>query len=278
MSTFFKVLQRDYPLRTIPFDFIGSVYDGLPSIGSVEITALGPEHPDDKREGVRTSTVTGSDLRRASTNGRQGKWLSLLAAYVAAANKEPITIVELGTCVGLSSLYMLASIAQYQGGKLVTFEGSQKLADMASENMQKLIGTYKYNNVAFEVVVGDIDQTLPDFVDRADHAFHLAFIDGNHREQATLNYHQILRKNMHGHGVIVHDDISWGAGMTKAWSEIKAMESGSEIGELYLGGRPSRGVIRLGTKSDGITDRFDIDGVVERNGRKIKNFLMSYRR
>jgi predicted O-methyltransferase YrrM len=49
----------------------------------------------------------------------------------------------------------------------------------------------------------------------------LAFIDGNHKKEATLMYFQQMLPLAHNNSVFIFDDIYWSKGMTEAWNEIK---------------------------------------------------------
>ena len=82
------------------------------------------------------------------------------------------------------------------------------------ENFAKL----KLKNI--ELVKGNFDDTLPTVLSSLP-TVDLAFIDGNHRYQPTLNYfEQILVKSNH-QSIIILDDIHWSREMEEAWQMIQ---------------------------------------------------------
>jgi predicted O-methyltransferase YrrM len=48
----------------------------------------------------------------------------------------------------------------------------------------------------------------------------LAFIDGNHRKQPTLQYFESLLMRSGKSTILIFDDVHWSAEMEAAWSEI----------------------------------------------------------
>lgn len=58
----------------------------------------------------------------------------------------------------------------------------------------------------------------------ADREFDLAFVDGHHDEQATLDYFALIRPRMRTGAVMAFDDIEWSDGMRRAWKEIRASD------------------------------------------------------
>lgn len=248
-------------------NIIKNTYQSVGKIQSLDITVYGPRMPDENPTEVRTVTTNGIGLKRASSNPKQGLWLADLASN--ATSSTPSCIVEIGTCVGISGMFLLAGMARSGGGHLVTFEGSPELAAIAKSNMEKV--TQLMPGVSFEIEVGPLDSTFHKKISSLKNPIDLAFIDGNHREEPTLEYHNEIRKRMHKTGVIVHDDIAWGEGMVRAWKRITALESQHRIDELHLGWRPSRGIIYLDQTSTGSNNVLHFDGVFERMARVIKN-------
>ena len=48
----------------------------------------------------------------------------------------------------------------------------------------------------------------------------LVFIDGNHREEPTIEYFDLVLKDASPGLILIFDDIHWSKGMEKAWSQI----------------------------------------------------------
>lgn len=120
-------------------------------------------------------------------------------------------IVELGTSLGLSTLYLSGP---RRTNKVTTFEGCPNTAKFAAENFQKL------GRKDIEIVVGNIDQTLANEIGRI-RAIDMAFMDANHRYQPTVNYFNLLAGKATENSLFILDDIHWSLEMEQAWEQIK---------------------------------------------------------
>ncbi len=132
----------------------------------------------------------------------------LLARLIDYNNSK--TILELGTSFGLNTLYL----SQQENSKVITFEGSKEIADIALTNFEY----YTKNNI--KIIKGNIDNTLPKFLDSRI-SIDFAYLDANHRYEPTISYFNQLIKRMHDDSILVLDDIYWSKEMTKAWKFIK---------------------------------------------------------
>ncbi|MBX2901566.1 MAG: class I SAM-dependent methyltransferase [Cyclobacteriaceae bacterium] len=128
-----------------------------------------------------------------------------LATYLQAR-----TIVELGTSVGLTTLYL----AHTPNSKVITFEGNAPLVQVANTHFEY------FNPKNIELVPGNIDQTLPRLVQHPV-KIDLALMDANHRYAPTLRYFNLLARRMQEQGVIIVDDIYYSPEMATAWNELK---------------------------------------------------------
>ena len=143
----------------------------------------------------------------ASKSPKYGQLLFRLAAHFKSAE-----ILELGTSMGISSLYLAAG---NKTSNLTTMEGSTALAARAKENFKSL------HSKNIRLIEGNFDNTLPDFLQSAGQ-LDLVFFDGNHRKEPTLNYFRQCLAKKHSGSLFIFDDIHWSDGMTEAWEEIKA--------------------------------------------------------
>ena len=132
--------------------------------------------------------------------------------YRLARHFEPSRIVELGTCLGITTAY-LAKAAPI--ARVTSIEGCPETAAVAAENLSHL----NIQNV--ELQVGNFDELLPGLIHQAE-ALDFVFIDGNHRKDATLNYFKWCLPKLSENGIMIFDDIYWSKGMKEAWQEIKA--------------------------------------------------------
>lgn len=136
------------------------------------------------------------------------------------------TIIELGTSIGLTTLYL--SYAN-SGARIFTLEGSEGLVNFS----QNLFKKHERNNITS--IEGNFDDTLPKLLSQLKQ-FDLIYVDGNHTYDATLNYFKIAIEKRNDNSVIIFDDIYWSREMTKAWEEIKNNEAVSlSIDCFYFG-------------------------------------------
>lgn len=152
-------------------------------------------------------TTIGKELRRS---GKTPKYAQLLQRL--AAHNEAKTIVELGTNMGISTMYLASNNTK---AKVYTYEKEGALTKIAKENFKKA----GLNNIT--VIEGNIDTTLPSTIDKYD-KLDLVFIDANHTYEATKRYYTICTKHRSEKAIIVLDDIHWSPDMEQIWEEIIA--------------------------------------------------------
>lgn len=136
------------------------------------------------------------------------KWAQLLFRIVNYY--QPKTVLELGTSLGISTAYMAMANPH---ARVITAEGSMAIAQRAQKNFQSL------HLSSIQQVTGNFDNTLPAIL-KSLPELDLAFIDGNHRLQPTLNYFNQLLPSLHDQSVVILDDIHWSADMEQAWHTI----------------------------------------------------------
>lgn len=124
---------------------------------------------------------------------------------------EVHNVVELGTSMGLTSLYF----SELPDCKVHTFEGSHALANMALTNFEYL------DKKNIHLVEGDIATTLPRFLQDNLAKIGFALVDANHRYAPTVQYFEWLMKRFNEKSIMVIDDIHHSPEMEKAWNELK---------------------------------------------------------
>lgn len=127
---------------------------------------------------------------------------------------KPNNIVELGTSLGLTTMYLAAANKKSQ---VYTLEGSKEIADFAKQQFAK----DKLENI--ELIEGNFNDTFPALLNKLD-VVDFAYIDGNHTKEATINYFIQLLPKCNENSVLIFDDINWSEGMQKAWQFIKTHE------------------------------------------------------
>lgn len=129
---------------------------------------------------------------------------------------QPKTILELGTCLGLTTLYL--SEAAPKEAKIYTFEGAETLAVQAKKLFKKEITKQTTHNI--ELIIGNLDATLAKKVSELGQ-IDFVFFDANHQKKPTLHYFEICLSKAHENTVFVFDDIYWSAEMQDAWQAIQ---------------------------------------------------------
>lgn len=159
------------------------------------------------------STVNTSNVRKVSdiakNSAKSGKWGELL--FRLANHFQPQTMVELGTSLGIGSLYQSLGNPQ---GNLTTFEGCPNTAKIAKQQFETA-------KVQLTVIEGNFDDTLQPYLDSIE-TLDWAFIDGNHQKEPTIRYFNQCLEKCHNDSVLLFDDIYWSQGMAEAWQNIKA--------------------------------------------------------
>ncbi len=121
------------------------------------------------------------------------------------------TTIELGTSLGISSLYL--SRANNSNNQVITIEGCPNILQLAQNNFDKL----KASNI--RGLNGNIDQLLGGIL-QTHTPIDAIFIDGNHSLEATIRYFKMALPYLHDNSILIFDDIYWSEGMESAWQQI----------------------------------------------------------
>lgn len=138
-----------------------------------------------------------------------GKYGILLSNMVAEFGGK--MIIELGTSLGISSMYMAAFKPD---ATIFTIEGSNEIAGIARQNFVEA----KLPNI--KLIEGSFDDVLPKLLSEQNCPA-LVFIDGNHRKEPLLKYFNLIIENSDSNTVVIIDDINYSAEMNEAWTELR---------------------------------------------------------
>ena len=162
-------------------------------------------------------------IKDLGTGGATTKTISAIESKVAVRNKyghllyrlvsyfKPENILELGTSIGLSSIYLAVG---NKSATVTSIEGSGSLIEVAKRNYAAI----DINNITN--LEGDFDEVLPRFL-KTQPQLGLVFFDGNHKKEATLRYFQLCIEKANPETIFIFDDIYWSLEMIEAWMEIK---------------------------------------------------------
>jgi len=178
----------------------------------IQVNDMGSKSPGNKMRKV-------PDIARCSpVTAKYGKLLSNIAAEFG----NPL-IIELGTSLGISTLYMAASC---KDATVITIEGCKETAALARYNFIEA----GFNNI--KLLEGSFDDVLPGLL-MSDIKPGLIFIDGNHRRQAVIKYFNILLEICDSKTVIIIDDINYSGEMAEAWNELKLHKNVSVSVDIF---------------------------------------------
>jgi predicted O-methyltransferase YrrM len=161
----------------------------------------------------------GELCRKSSQGAQEGIFL-----YRVVRLLRPLLCLELGTCLGITAAYIGSALELNGSGSLISIEGCPRLAEIASENLQRLI----LRNVS--VKNGRFHDVLPELVSSA--TFDFAYIDGHHDGEATTRYFDLIASSGADDMAFVIDDIGWSEGMKAAWAAITGSQRTQASGKF----------------------------------------------
>ncbi len=150
-----------------------------------------------------------SDL--AKTSLAPAKYARLL--HRLTLHFTPNITLELGTCLGITSIYLAKSNSNTQ---VITIEANSACCEIAQKNFDAL----KINNI--QLIKGTFTEHLPELL-KLHVVFGFVFIDGDHKFESTVNYVNQLLPNLSESSVLILDDIHWSSDMNKAWQFVKQL-------------------------------------------------------
>lgn len=195
-------------------------------------------HVDGTKKQRRVRDIAASALSPAF----QCQWL-----FHICNTYKPLTIIELGTSLGVSTLYITEGCPTET--QIFTLEGSTAIAQTARRNFDWFYNTFnkiglKRANLEMlnyaavyeklipivasekriKIVVGNFNETYKNTLHKVG-KLDLAFLDGNHRYEPTMQYFHQSLAHTHEGSILIFDDIHWSEDMEKAWTEIQSHPS-----------------------------------------------------
>ena len=201
------------------FDFIVNVLnDRKEAANAAEIEAYRQRLKSDSRTihirdfGAGSALMPGNQRRVsdvARTSLKSKKFASLL--HRVARYYRCKSIIELGTSLGTTTAYLASAAPE---GKIISVEGAESIGSIA----EAFFESNALNNI--KLVQGNFDDVIPEILQEIE-TVDLLFIDGNHREDATVVYFEQFLPKAHEDSIFILDDIHWSRGMEQAWDRVK---------------------------------------------------------
>jgi predicted O-methyltransferase YrrM len=169
---------------------------------------------------IKTNERVVSAIASSSLKPKKfGQLLFRMANYY-----QPKTIIELGTSFGISTSYLASGNTK---STLHTCEGAINIATIAKQTFTNL----QLKNIV--VNIGDFAKTFTPLLHQLQ-KIDLAFVDGNHKKEPTLQYFNQLLQHSHNNTILIFDDIHWSTEMEEAWEEIKNHSSVTLTIDLFF--------------------------------------------
>lgn len=165
---------------------------------------------DDLGAGSRAGATKQRTVQQIAKSALKPKKYARLL-YRLVKHYRPKNIIELGTSLGITTAYLASA---NPAGRIITIEGSKAVAEAAQKNFDRL----SLKNI--QLRQGSFDDHLPPAL-RLLPSVDLAYLDGNHRYEPTMNYFDRLLSKAHNDSVFIFDDIHWSEEMERAWAEIE---------------------------------------------------------
>ncbi|MCB0738637.1 MAG: class I SAM-dependent methyltransferase [Bacteroidetes bacterium] len=188
-----------------------SVWPELPTDKELAISAYRKQFTTSRKTFAKTDLGTGNNRIASVSKVAKSSSISRINGqflYALVRAFQPKSILELGTCLGVSTQYLfhgnkLAKITSVEGCP-GTFGVRQGLSSQDSEQQIQFL-----------------NQSFIDFFNSVETQFDFVFLDGHHDGKATLQYFELLKPLLLNHTIIVFDDIHWSADMFNAWKQLK---------------------------------------------------------
>ncbi len=178
---------------------------------TIEDYSQGLADAGEPRRGLQTRAKDTRTLEHiANVSSVTQRWGTFL--YLCADAVEAKTILELGTCAGISGCYLAAA---QSCERFVTIEASPGPAKLAQLNLSRISDHTTVTNALFEE---GLDEILGVPGDR----FDMVYVDGHHEKIPTLRYFERLREHLNPGALVVFDDIYWSRDMYEAWEMLRS--------------------------------------------------------
>lgn len=148
----------------------------------------------------------GTVIKKSSLPEKYGLLLNRLVKYFHCKN-----IIEMGTSVGISAIYMACNNANTH---IYTIDNDTHKIEIAKDFMKEC----SLDNI--HLIKGTFQDRLSEILKKLG-SIDLLFFDGDHHEERTIKYFAACLPYIKNNSIIIIDDINWSNGMRRAWRKIK---------------------------------------------------------
>lgn len=193
-------------------------------IGGGDVTSLGRRIEARRRELLASDVLVNTRLPHQEPDplplgeivdrvGKRRGWSRFLGGLVRS--RDARVVLELGASVGLSTAWLAAGTVGHADAEVHAIEGVPAIAAIARETLATvgLADRTTVHEGRFKDVLDDVLADMP--------AIDVAFLDGDHEGQPTMDYLEQIRPRLAPGAVVVLDDIRWSPGMKHAWHTIR---------------------------------------------------------
>lgn len=143
---------------------------------------------------------------------------AVLYLHSLVVGLKPEICLEIGTCLGFSTLFIADALNKNGKGSLITIEKDETSSNLARE----LIGVTDSSRVIFKI--GRTQNILPSIIENLE-KIDFCYIDGEHRKEAVLFEFDLVFSKLSKGGIIVMDDvIANNDEMRETWAIIKSKD------------------------------------------------------
>ncbi|MEL6658473.1 MAG: class I SAM-dependent methyltransferase [Bacteroidota bacterium] len=164
------------------------------------------DHGAGSRAGQGKKRSVREIVEKSAIEAQAGRWLFRMVDF-----HQPNTILELGTNLGISALYLQGA---RRSAHLITIEGNPEVAKLARQSFRRLSRRIP------DMRTGTFMEEIPKIVKSLDQ-LDFVWMDGDHQYESTTLYFEQLLPRLHERSVVVIGDIHWSEEMELAWLEIR---------------------------------------------------------
>ena len=172
----------------------------------------GSSFPGEIPTGVREMRLNEWAMR-SSIPHIYGAFLFLLISRIKFAR-----VLELGTGLGISTLYLLQAIRKTKGCFIDTIESWP----LVIKEHNRVFAPF--NRDKYQVINGQIERVLPNLMYKIP-KYDFVFDDANHQYEPVKRDIKMIMESLPENGLVALDDINWSSQMTKAWKDVSKLQN-----------------------------------------------------